>query len=90
MSAALIANDCGIAHLASLTAIKQFIFFGPETPKVFSPLSKDLHIFYDRLICSPCLSAFNHRTSFCQNNICLQKIGPDEVINKLFTILNQN
>ncbi len=45
-SHALIANDCGLAHLASLTNINQFILFGPETPEVFAPLGKDnLHIF---------------------------------------------
>jgi len=37
---ALISNDCGLVHLAMLTPIKKFIFFGPESPKVLAPWEK--------------------------------------------------
>lgn len=83
---ALISNDSGLAHLASLTAIKQFIFFGPETPKIFSPLTNNAHIFYSKFPCSPCLSTFNHRESCCINNECLKIISPQAVIEEIKNI----
>lgn len=79
ISEALITNDCGLAHLASLTSIKKFIFFGPESPQIFSPLGDNARIIYSNLACSPCLSAFNHRRSACKDNQCLKRIRPDEV-----------
>lgn len=76
---ALIANDCGLAHLASLTPIKKFILFGPESPRSFSPLGDNTWTLYSELPCSPCLSPFNHRTSSCMDNRCLKAIHPDSV-----------
>lgn len=79
LSRALITNDCGLAHLAMLTPVKKFIFFGPESPKVFAPLTGPTHIFYTHFPCSPCLSALNHRESACRDNRCLKAITPEEV-----------
>ncbi len=76
---ALITNDCGLAHLASLTPIKKFILFGPESPQIYSPLGENTRIIYSNLPCSPCLSAFNHRNSICKDNRCLKIIHPHEV-----------
>ena len=81
MGAALIANDSGLVHLASLTSIQQFIFFGPESPRVFAPLGDHAHIFYSGFSCSPCFSAYNHRRSVCKDNRCLKVITPDEAYN---------
>lgn len=78
IAAALVASDCGLTHLASLTPIKKFIFFGPESPKVFSPLGENTFILDSGLPCSPCLSALNHRNSACTDNRCLKMIRPDE------------
>lgn len=78
---ALITNDCGLAHLASLTAIKKFILFGPESPQLYAPLGKNTYILYSGLPCSPCFSALNHRNSICKDNLCLKTIQPDEVYN---------
>ena len=79
MTEAVITNDSGLAHLAALTSIRQFVFFGPESPRIFSPLSDKVHVFYSNLPCSPCLSAYNHRNSVCKNNLCLKTINPDDV-----------
>ena len=76
---ALIINDCGLAHLASLVSIKKFILFGPESPQIYSPLGDNTWIIYSNLPCSPCLSAFNHRNSACKVNKCLKRITPEEV-----------
>jgi len=75
----LIANDSGLAHIASLTPIKNFVLFGPESPRIYSPLGENTSIIYANLPCSPCFSAFNHRQSACQDNRCLKNISVDEV-----------
>ncbi|MDD5292129.1 MAG: glycosyltransferase family 9 protein [Candidatus Omnitrophica bacterium] len=77
---ALIANDCGLAHLASLTGVKKFIFFGPESPQLYLPLGGNSCVFYSHMPCSPCFSALNHRKSSCRDNKCLKAISCEEVI----------
>lgn len=80
----LITNDSGPAHFASLTPIKSFVFFGPETPVLYAPLGAGSRAVFSGLPCSPCLSAFNHRSSACRDNKCLRIISVDEV----YDILN--
>ncbi len=75
----LITNDSGPAHFASLTAIRNFVFFGPETPRLYGPLGKTTQILYSDFPCSPCLTAYNHRNTPCTDNKCLQAISVDEV-----------
>lgn len=79
VSEALIANDCGLAHIASLSPIKKIIIFGPESPRVFGPLGMNTCVFYSELACSPCLSAFNHRKSSCKDSKCLKEITWESV-----------
>lgn len=79
ISLAFIANDCGLAHLAALTAIKEFVLFGPESPQVFGPRAGNVFNIYSGLACSPCFSVLNHRNSSCSDNRCLKIITPDEV-----------
>jgi ADP-heptose:LPS heptosyltransferase len=79
----LITNDSGPVHFSAMTDIKTFVFFGPETPKIFGPLGKNTHVFYKGLACSPCVSAFNQKNSPCQDNQCLKTITPGEVYDKL-------
>ena len=85
---ALISYDCGLAHIASLTSIKKFVIFGPDTPQVHSPLGVNTYIIYSNFPCSPCFSAFNHRKSACRNNKCLKAIKPDEVYEILKPVLS--
>jgi len=75
----LITNDSGPAHFASLTAIKNFVFFGPETPRIYSPLGKNTQVLYADFPCSPCLTAYNHRNTPCRDNKCLQSIPVADV-----------
>jgi ADP-heptose:LPS heptosyltransferase len=75
----LITNDIGPAHFASLTSIKNFVFFGPETPRLYSPLGKNTQVLNADFPCSPCLTAYNHRNTSCRDNKCLQGIPVDDV-----------
>ncbi len=79
MADLLITSDCGPAHMAALTDIPIISIFGPETPQLYAPLSPYNHSLWAGLACSPCLHAFNHRKSPCQNNVCMQEISVDAV-----------
>ena len=86
----LITNDGGPGHFASLTPIPTIIFFGPETPTLYAPLSEKAVSLYVSLPCSPCLTAYNHRNSPCDgNNVCLKAIGPEEVFDKACELLEK-
>ena len=75
----LIVCDSGPAHFASLTKIESIVLFGPGSPKIWSPLGDRTNIVYAGLPCSPCLTAFNHRNTKCENNLCMQSIRVEEV-----------
>ena len=77
----LVTNDGGPGHFASLTPLATFMFFGPETARLYGPLSPRTTVFDLQLPCSPCLSAYNHRNTFCDgDNQCLKRIPPGTVI----------
>ena len=77
----LITNDGGPGHFASLTPIRTFAFFGPETSKLYGPLGPRASTYESGIACSPCLSAYNHRQTFCDgDNQCLKRIAPDPVL----------
>ena len=77
----LITNDGGPSHFATLTPIQTMVFFGPETGKLYGPLGKRTQILESGIACSPCLSAYNHRLTFCDgDNQCLKRIAPDPVL----------
>lgn len=84
----LITNDSGPVHFSSMTNIKVFAFFGPETPKLYGPLGKNCRVFYSSYACSPCISAFNHRKSPCNDNKCLKAISVREVYDELKNQIN--
>ncbi|MBI2646318.1 MAG: glycosyltransferase family 9 protein [Deltaproteobacteria bacterium] len=86
----LISNDSGPAHFASLKPhLKTFVLFGPETPILYSPMGSNITPLYAHFSCSPCFSAFNHRTSYCTDNKCLQAISPEYVYSFVQTELNK-
>ena len=89
----LITNDGGPGHFASLTPIKVRVFFGPETGRLYGPLpglrGAQAKIFESGLACSPCLSAYNHRNTFCDgDNQCLKRIAADVVLADALDTLN--
>jgi ADP-heptose:LPS heptosyltransferase len=81
VSDALVTNDSGPVHFSSAAGIRTFAFFGPETPKLYGPLSDRCHVFYSHYACSPCISAFNHRKSACNDNKCLKEFRAADVYN---------
>ncbi|MES1981496.1 MAG: glycosyltransferase family 9 protein [Pseudomonadota bacterium] len=83
-AALLVTNDGGPGQFAALTPVPTIIFFGPETPVLYGSLAKNSYCFYSAIPCSPCLTAYNHRTSPCDgDNQCLKQISPDRVLAKV-------
>ena len=84
----LITNDGGPGHFATLTPIQTMVFFGPETGKLYGPLGKRNVVLESGIACSPCLSAYNHRLTFCDgDNQCLKRITPDPVLDQALAFL---
>jgi len=63
ISVMLISSDGRMVHLASLSDIYIVALFGPETPLLYGPLTKNKKTFYKGFACSPCLSAYNYKNS---------------------------
>ena len=79
----LVTNDGGPGQFAALTPIWTLMLFGPETPALYAPLTPHCYSFYSQWPCSPCLTAYNHRTSYCDgDNQCLKVIEPAAVLAK--------
>lgn len=86
----LITNDGGPGHFACLTPIHTMVFFGPETGKLYGPIGQRHRVFESGIACSPCLSAYNHRLTFCDgDNQCLKRIAPDPVLADALAFLQQ-
>jgi ADP-heptose:LPS heptosyltransferase len=89
-AALVVTNDGGPGQFAALTPVPAIILFGPETPLLYGPLAKNVFCFHRALSCSPCLTAYNHRTSPCDgDNQCLKQIAPEQVLAKARAILCQ-
>lgn len=78
ISQLLVTNDSGPGHFSSVTEIKSFVFFGPETPLLYGSLGNSTPL-YAHLACSPCVSAYNHRKTPCSDNQCLKVITAEAV-----------
>jgi ADP-heptose:LPS heptosyltransferase len=84
----LITNDGGPGQFAALTPIPALVFFGPETPALYSPLAPNIHCLYPGYSCSPCLTAYNHRASPCDgDNQCLKQITTEHVLARARALL---
>jgi ADP-heptose:LPS heptosyltransferase len=76
----LVTNDSGPAHFATLTPTEVVVLFGPETPALFAARSPRTHPLWAGLACSPCINAFNDRSSTCRDNVCMQQITVEQVL----------
>ncbi|MBC7435962.1 MAG: glycosyltransferase family 9 protein [Bdellovibrionales bacterium] len=86
----LVTNDGGPGQFAALTPIWTLMLFGPETPALYAPHTPRCYSFYSDWPCSPCLTAYNHRSSFCDgDNQCLKVITPGQVQAKAREFLAQ-
>lgn len=87
-SKVLVTNDSGPGHFATMTPIRTVVLFGPETPQLFGPKSERATVIWKGLLCSPCVNAYNHRFSPCNDNQCMKTISVDEVFEAVKQQLN--
>jgi ADP-heptose:LPS heptosyltransferase len=87
ISHVFITNDSGPAHFASLTDIRILDIFGPETPKSFSPISKNIINFYADYFCSPCISIYNQKRTNCSKALCLNEISVESIYKEIINSL---
>ncbi len=80
LARAFVASDSGPPHFAALVGTPSVVMFGPECPMLYGPLGDKTRTLYRALHCSPCVTAFNHRDTPCDNNVCMQTITPDDVL----------
>ena len=85
----LITNDSGPVHFASTTDIPILTLFGPETPKIFGPMSPNAKVISMELACSPCISVFNQKKSSCNDNQCMKQISVQMVLSEAQKILGK-
>lgn len=89
VSTCMLTNDSGPAHFASVTSLKVFVLFGPETPHLYLPLGGNAEAFYLGLPCSPCVSAANHRKTTCLPRPCITGIPTSMVLDKMNRFLDE-
>ena len=75
----LVTNDSGPAHFAALTRIHEVVFFGPEIPERYRPLTTSSDVIHTGYSCSPCIGPLNQRRSPCNDNLCLKSISVGEI-----------
>lgn len=86
LSILMLTNDSGPAHFASVTPLKVFVLFGPESPSLYLPLG-NAEPFYLGLPCSPCVSAANHRKTTCVSRPCITGISHEWVTGRIVEYL---
>jgi len=59
------------------------VLFGPETPRLYSPMGNNHKNLYANYACSPCVSVYNAKKSSCKENRCLKAITVDEVLKEV-------
>lgn len=75
----LLSNDTGPVHIASALGVPVLGLYGPNTPRLYGPLSPGSVAFYDPPPCSPCITNFNYKTSRCRNPVCIDAIPVEAV-----------
>ncbi|CAA7623569.1 glycosyltransferase family 9 protein [Magnetospirillum sp. SS-4] len=85
----MVTNDSGPAHFAAPTGLRTIVLFGPETPALYGALNPNAEFVSAGLICSPCVSAYNHRKSACTEPRCMTAIPVDLVHRKVLALLER-
>ena len=75
----VVSNDTAPVHLASALGRPVLGIYGPNTPVLYGPLSPGSVAFWHRTPCSPCLTNFNYKTSYCRMPVCIRSVRVEEV-----------
>jgi ADP-heptose:LPS heptosyltransferase len=76
-----VSNDTSVMHLSAVVKTPVVAFFGPTSPLQYGPLNPEQHlIFYDDLYCSPCITNYNLKVSYCADPVCIRGIAVERVL----------
>jgi ADP-heptose:LPS heptosyltransferase len=78
-------NDTSIMHLSATMGTPVAAIFGPTNPLQYGPGGEGHVVIYKDLFCSPCLTNYNLKVSYCSDPICVRMIEPDEMLEKIET-----
>jgi hypothetical protein len=74
----VVANDCGLGHIAGALGVPTVLLFGPTADAVLGRLPPNVTVLRRGLKCEPCW--FNKRFEACARDIrCLRELTVDEV-----------
>jgi ADP-heptose:LPS heptosyltransferase len=75
----VVSNDTAPVHLASALGRPVLAIYGPNSPRLYGPLSPGSVAFHHRTPCSPCLTNYNYKTSYCRMPVCIRTVTVEEV-----------
>ncbi|MFP6629332.1 MAG: glycosyltransferase family 9 protein [Myxococcota bacterium] len=76
-----VSNDTSVMHLSAVVGTPVVAFFGPTNPLQYGPLDAGKHlVFYDDLYCSPCITNYNLKVSYCSDPVCIRGITVERVL----------
>jgi ADP-heptose:LPS heptosyltransferase len=85
-----VCNDTSVLHLAVALRSPVAALFGPTDPLQYGPPQTENLILYQDLYCSPCLTNYNLKVSYCANPICIRSIPVEralaEISRKFFSV----
>lgn len=73
-----VSNDTSVMHMATLVGTAVTAFFGPTDPMQYGPRNTYDAVLYKDYYCSPCLTNYNLKISYCTNPVCIRSITVDE------------
>jgi ADP-heptose:LPS heptosyltransferase len=76
----VVSNDTSVMHLSAAVKTPVAALFGPTSPLQYGPGNDEDLIFYKDLFCSPCLTNYNLKVSYCSEPVCIRTIGVEEVL----------
>jgi len=76
----VVSNDTSVMHLAAAVGTPVVALFGPTSPRQYGPGNPDDLVFYRDLYCSPCLTNYNLKVSYCSDPVCLRSITSEQVL----------
>ncbi len=85
----MVTNDSGPAHFAALVKLPTVVLFGPETPRLYSPLGNQHRDLYAGFACSPCVSVYNGKKSPCNESRCLHAIAVEQVLDEMLAAVHK-
>ncbi len=78
-----VSNDTSVMHLAGLVKTPVVAFFGPTNPSQYGPTNPQDLVFHRDLYCSPCITNYNLKVSYCSDPVCIREIPAEQVLERI-------